>query len=294
MCGFAGLLLVPSISGQIQDSPLTQTLDKAGPYVNAFERKLAGVVAEETYTQVAGGARRALKSDLLLVPVGTEARYVQFRDVFEVDGRPVRDREDRLTRLFLDKSESSSAQLRAIAEESARYNIGRVQRTVNIPTLALIFLRPENQQAAVFTLTTRTTPELRRLGGDLATDAQSADFAAVPTGTQVVAYKEGSRNTLIRRAGNRDMPSSGRFWVDPATGSVLMTELTADDGTITAVIDVRYRSEPSVAGAMMPSEMRESYSYNFNGPSGVIGRATYDNFRTFQVTTSTDVAKPVK
>ena len=138
--------------------------------------------------------------------------------MFEVDGRPVRDREDRLTRLFLDPSASASAQLRAIAEESARYNIGRIQRTVNIPTLALVFLRTENQATVTFTLTNRTTPALM-LGvpgfdGDNVTKAQSADFAAMPVGTRVVAFKEAKKNTLIRGAGNKDLPAEGRFWID--------------------------------------------------------------------------------
>lgn len=300
-CGIV-LVLIPSVAGQ--DRAVSQVLDKAAIYVSGFERQLAGVVAEETYLQrcvldqvhvCSGGVvRRELKSDLLLVPVASEARYVQFRDVFEVDGKAVRDREDRLTRLFQDSSPSASAQLQAIAEESARYNIGDIQRTVNTPTLALVFLRAENQQAGTFTLTNRTKPDLTSLG-QLANDVPKtewADFSVVPAGTRVLAFKEATHNTLIRRSLNRDAPSHERFWVDPATGSVFMTELTVDDGTVTAVIDVRYRPTSSVAGAMMPSEMRELYIHNSNTRWGdIFGRATYDHFRTFRVTTSTGDVK---
>jgi hypothetical protein len=72
-----------------------------------------------------------------------------------------------------------------------------------------------------------------------------------------------------------------------------MSELTVNDLSITADIDVRYRLDPSVA-RMVPAEMRERYLSNFNGGPSVTGRATYDHFRTFQVNTSTDDVKPVK
>jgi hypothetical protein len=277
------LLAGNAVSGQSQDSRVAQILEKAGAYVGSFERQLAGVVAEETYVQQQYViTQRTLKSDLLLVPVPGEARYVEFRDVFEVDGRAVRDREDRLTRLFLDPSASASAQLRAISEESARYNLGNIQRTVNIPTLALVFLRAENQHALTFGLTTRTTPGLQRF--DLATSAQEKAFAG-PAGTVVVTFKEASHNTLIRDANNRDVPANGRFWLDPATGGVVMSELMADDSAIRGTIDVRYRPEASIGGQMLPSEMREYYGA-FGKPP-ILGRATYDHFRTFQVQTST-------
>jgi hypothetical protein len=76
-------------------------LERAGAYVLELQRQLAGIVAEEDYVQdvrVASVHRRQrsglptvrhreLKSDLLLVrPVGAD-RWMQFRDVFEVDGR---------------------------------------------------------------------------------------------------------------------------------------------------------------------------------------------------------------
>src|SRR4051794_25987664 len=80
-------------------------LDKAGDYVAAYEKTFVGVVAEETYRQeVRGigrtdqtgfasemrGQRRDLKSDMLLVRAPAGDRWIQFRDVFEVDGKPVR------------------------------------------------------------------------------------------------------------------------------------------------------------------------------------------------------------
>jgi len=136
-------------------------LDKASDYVAEYERTFVGVVAEETYRQqarVPGGRvdvrgfpsdtmvqRRDLKSDVLLVRAPAGDRWIQFRDVFEVDGKPVRDRDERLTKLFLQPSADARRQEEDIAAASARYNIGDVNRTVNLPMLALTVLDPGNR-----------------------------------------------------------------------------------------------------------------------------------------------------
>ena len=112
------LAAVPALA---QTPDLDDVLDRAGDYVTAYQRTFVGVVAEETYRQevrgVAGtdqrgfafearGQRRDLKSDMLLVRAPAGDRWMQFRDVFEVDGKPVRDRAERLTKLFLQPSAS--------------------------------------------------------------------------------------------------------------------------------------------------------------------------------------------
>ena len=77
---------------------------------------------------------RELLSDFLLVKLPGRRLSIPFRDVLEVDGREVGDREARLTRLFLQPAPDALTRAREIAAESARYNIGRVVRTVNLPT----------------------------------------------------------------------------------------------------------------------------------------------------------------
>src|SRR5581483_8029322 len=120
-----------------------------------------GVVAEESYRQQvripsvgrdargfptdATVQRRDLRSDVLLVRAPAGDRWIQFPDVFEVDGKPVRDREERLTRLFLQPSADAARQEEDIAAASARYNIGGVNRTVNMPMLALAVLETINR-----------------------------------------------------------------------------------------------------------------------------------------------------
>ena len=69
-----------------------------------------------------------------------------FRDVFQVDGRAIRDHEDRLMKLVTQPASDSIAQAKRMADESARFNLGSIVRTINMPTLALMFLRSDMQE----------------------------------------------------------------------------------------------------------------------------------------------------
>src|SRR4029077_16814295 len=86
------------------------------------------------------------------------ARWAEFRDVFEADGRPIRDREDRLTRLFLGGTPSARRQLSRILDESSRFNIGDIQRNINTPLFALQILEAANQGRFKFKRTKNGMP----------------------------------------------------------------------------------------------------------------------------------------
>src|SRR5438128_10002849 len=131
---------------------LDALLARAGAYVTEFEVRFSNVVAEEHYEQLAPAAtrssttspnfvRRELRSDFLLVKLPDVDSWMPFRDVFEVDGKPVRDRQERLTGLFLQPQAIAVDQAKKIADESSRYNIGNILRTINVPVLALVVLR---------------------------------------------------------------------------------------------------------------------------------------------------------
>ncbi len=110
------------------------------------------LVAEEEYRQAARGRTVRLRSDYLLVKPETSTAWESFRDVYEVDGAAVRDRDDRLRRLFLEPGANVQAQLLAIRKESARYNIGAVERNINVPLFPLQFLTAENRPRFRFRL----------------------------------------------------------------------------------------------------------------------------------------------
>ncbi|MBP7867396.1 MAG: hypothetical protein KA419_15795 [Acidobacteria bacterium] len=76
---------------------------------------------------------------LLVKPANTD-RWQAFRDVLVVDRKPVRDRQERLHRLFVESPDS----LEKIRAESCRFNLGPVFRDFNTPTTALHILERAN------------------------------------------------------------------------------------------------------------------------------------------------------
>jgi hypothetical protein len=274
-----------------QPPTLESVLVRAGLYVIELQRQLSGIVAEEdyvqdvrpsisgTFSQASARAHRELKSDLLLVrPIGAD-RWMQFRDVFDVDGLPVRDRSERLMKLFVAPSSSTATQAEQIAQESSRYNIGNLLRTVNVPVLALAILEPMHQPRFVF----------KRIEKRAEAPVRSA---ATLTPVWVIGYREVQPQTIIRTTNFRDMPSRGRFWIEPETGRVLATELIAEDITVRGVVTVGYDLEPALH-VMVPIEMKERYDLR-RGPSPVTGVATYRSFRQFQVKVDEKIAPIVK
>ncbi len=285
----AGGWLIASLASA-QPPSLETILARAGAYVVEFQRQLSGVVAEERYVQdvrypLTTGAgknpfrisHRELKSDLLMVkPVGGD-RWLQFRDVFDVDGKPVRDRNERLMQLFLSPSGSSAAQTQRIIDEGTRYNIGNLQRTVNTPVFALLVLDPANQRRFRFKPTDHRDPLLVR--------------GSPKSGAVVIEFQEVEKETMIRTSNDRDLPARGRFWIDAETGRVLASELIAEDPSIKGTIDVEYDVEPSI-GLLVPIVMHERYEIR-RDQSRVDGEATYSRFRQFQVKVDEKLA-PVK
>ena len=255
-----------------QPSDLSAVLSRAGNYVVRFEEHLAAIVAEEHYTQrVEGGRateRRDLRSDLLFVrPVGA-SRYVQFRDVFEVDGQRVRDPDERLAKLAADPSAFSMAE---IVAESAQYNIGNIERTINVPLLPLMFLLPDNQPRFRYTVQAGAQRSPVQ-------DVPPPPHFAVATEIWVVEYRETDRPTLVRSVDRKkDVPAHGRFWIEPASGRVLMSELIAEDRAVHSKIVVSYQSEP-ILDLLVPIEMRETY-WRSNDTIRIEGVATYEKFR---------------
>ena len=282
-CACVLMALAAAAPAAAQEPSLATILQRAGAYVAEFERQLSSIVAEESYRQqlrhpgsgfVAGPGHREMQSDLLLVKPAGSAEWMQYRDVFEVDGNLIRDRDQRLVQLFLQPPASVAAQKAAILKESARYNIGTIARTLNTPVLALTALEPDNQARFTFRRTNDRRPFT-------AADAKAAPgYFRVTTEMWVVGFEETRRETMIRTTAGKDVKSRGRFWIEPSTGRVLMSELVVNTRVAKAIVDVSYQSEP-LLGLLVPVEMRESYEA-VNGER-IEGTATYGRFRQFQV-----------
>ena len=133
-----------------------------------------------------------------------------------------------------------------------RFNIGDISRNVNTPLFPLQFLERRNQPRFAFKRAGKGIPATFT-----GSETPTAAFR-VSVDVWVVEYEEKQTGTMIRTTGLRDLPSRGRFWIDPDTGRVLMSELVARNRDLHATIDVSYQSEP-LLGCLVPIEMRENY-----------------------------------
>src|SRR5579864_6043197 len=258
-----------------QSSSLIALLAAAASYLETYEQKFSAIVAEEQYTQTtrapsgkvllsAEPSRRDLKSDLMMLNLG-DSDWTQFRDVYEVDNMGVRDHESRLQKLFEKPSAGTMSQAQRIADESASYNVG-VTRNINVPTMALTYLWRDHQDRSSF-----------QLAGSEAIDGER---------TQVVRFKETAKPPLIRTP-QGSIATSGRFWIVPATGDVVRTELTCvltGPRKLTGTTTVEYELQPAL-GLRVPTQMDEEYDRA--GGETDRGHATYSNFRAFTVDTKT-------
>jgi VWFA-related protein len=263
---------------------------RARRYATAYEAELSGLVAEERYVQRSfthekslatspipvGRARpqtepkeawewvldaqREMKSDYLLVKAPGGTRWLPFRDVFEVDGKKVREREERLQQLFLKAPATAADRAAEIMAEGARYNIGFVQRNVNLPTLALRFLDPAYEAKAFF----------RKKG----------EAIVAGTKTWEIAFSERGSPTLVQGP-NGDAPAEGSFWIEPEGGRVVRSRMRHQVGGATIEVTVTYRPDEKATGTWVPGEMREIYE---GGGRRLECVATYSKVRRFQVT----------
>ncbi|MCX6539567.1 MAG: hypothetical protein NT151_11640 [Acidobacteria bacterium] len=276
------LLYLPTTTSprpvQAPPAELTTVLDRATAYVAAYVKSLSSVVSEERFDQrvdtrgdrferftTSNTVTRTLVSDYLLVQVPGLSEWLPFRDVYSVDGVPVRDRNDRLLKLFVESPAYAYSQALRIRDESSRYNIGSGLRDINVPTFALQILTKQLRAGFVF----RQRGRERVNGLD----------------TIIVDYEETSTPTLIVGRNDQNVPARGRFWIEPETGRVVRTRIeTRPDGN-TNSIEVVFREEPKL-GLWVPSLMDER---RVTGLDKMEGRATYTNYRRFQVSTAFEI-----
>lgn len=264
--------------------------DRLAAYAEQFGREFQGVVATEHYVQVirpwTGAppsradvsprdtlARRTLLSDLLLV-FDADGPWHLHRDVHTVDGTPVHDRERRLRLLFVEPGLTTRERLRRMTAESARYNLGDITRTLNIPTFPLIVVHPAH----------RDRFRLRVRG------VRQEDGLTV----REVTFDETQRPTLVRSTEGRDVPLRGRLLADEATGAFIHARLDPAPLGVQSRIEVWFEQVPGLA-LRVPVRMWEWYQvagviHDGAGAQGrayerayIEGLASYSEFRRYGV-----------
>jgi len=251
-------------------------VDRATAYLADYARSLSSVVAEERYEQwlrsggfavrqpgaspmrpSANERRRRLDGDLVILKVDGPNGWVSFRDVLEVDGRPVENHGERLATLFLESPSIAMARASRIAEAGARFYLGEMPRAINTPTLALMVVSELHRDRFEF-----QTGDERRIAG----------FRA-----RALEYRELYGPTIVRGAGGSDLPASGTLWIEPDTGTVLQSVFRTADSTLQSEITVTYRLDQTLE-LWVPEKMEEVYR---SASERVEGEATYSNFRRF-------------
>jgi hypothetical protein len=227
-------------------------------YIIGVVNGLANVVGQEDFTL--SKPDRHVTSELLLVRYPGRVRdLIPYRDVAQVDAKPVPGREGRLLDLFLKPTEGLREQARQIMLDADRF----VPSVFN-PMFVIGFLQSDFQSR--FELTVN--------------DAGS-DW---PREVKAVTFVEIGRPTLLRTGpfGDIDAPTRGTAWIEEGTGRVLQTELQVGRGKSLPTMVTKFKIDERLQ-VTVPVEMRTQ------NPDGV---AIYSNFRRFDVSTEAVIPAP--
>lgn len=278
------------LSAAPQTPPVEVILDRAAAYLESYGEAVSGVVGEENYLQrlasgfVQRGARddreRRLVSDIAFMSDPVEG-WIEFRDVQFVNGQAI-NQQQRVIELLSDPHPNAVLQARRLVELGSRHNLnlftGRetavVDRTINLPMSALLFLKRAHQARSTFTL-----GRAQRIDG---------------VNTVVVQFEEHATPRIIGSDGDR--PATGQFWIEPETGTVLQSELKLSTGARSnqtrATVRVRYARNARL-NLTLPSWMDEEYEALANGERLTLAcRATYTSYRRFGVAVEETFTEP--
>jgi len=267
--------------GSQPGSGFTTVLSSAMRYAMNYEQRFALLAADELYVQElqrppnpgsnlsrsnpgggmqGGGAINQLiiRSDFLLVQLGGDGEgWMPFRDAYEVKGRKLRDRNDRLLKLFTSNDKERFEKAARYSDDTHKHNLGNVARTINIPTLAMMFLHPRVNERFEF-----TDGGEDNIGGRIVRKA---------------IYKEVARPTLIKTSRGRDLALTGFLWIDPLSGTVIKSELNAADPIVRCQVVVNFRRDEGL-DLWVPEKMAEYYKA-YSGLDDILATATYTNVR---------------
>jgi hypothetical protein len=256
-------LVLSGVALDAQSSSVKELIPKATAYAHDFVDRFSNVVAEERYEQQITAPRRnrLLVSDFLLVKTSGDEMWQSFRDVAEVDGKPVRDREDRLMKLFLQPSANALRRAAEIREAGARYNLIDVG-TVSNPLMVVAFLQEQYVDRFRFNLAGLD----KKLGPDV----------------RAVRFVEFRRPTLLKLNANADLFSRGLIWIEEGTGRVVKTELQVGSQVAPIRVTTLFEFDRDL-GINVPTVMEDWYP---DRTGEFRGKATYGKFRRFEVKTS--------
>jgi hypothetical protein len=253
---------MPAPQGETSTRALVAAASK---YVTHYQEEFAFLIADESYSQTrtdAGGhtQNRLLKSEFFLTYLPADNEWVAVRDVLDVDGQPVAQREE--LRTLLAKGGEIRGLISQVIARNARYNIGSTTRNFNEPTLPLLLVGEKRVNDVKFD---------RR-----AVEREGADTLAV------LAFEERGRPTLVRGP-EGSLPAKGEITLEPGTGIVRKTTFELDRPGVKVRLITTYAREPKL-GLWLPDVFTERYASEGPISEVVMCEAKYTNYRRFEVT----------
>ena len=253
----------------------------AASYVDEYQKQLTAIVADEVYVQEIraqipaeeGAPRfRSIRGEVFFLFAVAEREWMAIRDPREVDGVPLTGTTDVRATLRTLPAAQVADRMRSY---NARYNIGRITRDINEPTLALLVLDATHRDRFKFKA---DKPR------------QAGDRRLVP-----LSFKERDRPTLIRSTAGKPIYTSGELLVEPENGRIWQSTLDASVDAIKVQLITEYSFDERL-GLLLPTVFRERYEQGTVTSSRGSGRPTitpdhevvvaegrYSNFRRFEV-----------
>ncbi len=182
----------------------------------------------------------------------------------------VGDRADRLARLFAAPDTTADRRLREITADSARYNLGHVTRTINVPTFPLLLVHPTHRGRF-------------RFGERGRTQLDGVDV-------RQVTFREKGRPRVVRGERGRDVELQGVLEIDAQTGEIVRATITPRAGSMRSLLEVTFAVVAPLR-VRVPVRLWEWYWVG-DVPERdryVEGDARYDDFRRY----TTDVGPPL-
>jgi len=258
-----------------------QTLSEARAYLDQYRSDMAFILADEDTTQrinrqtpVVQGAptSRRTRAEVYFKYVDVDNTWMAIREFVQIDGRKVESHPDLKAAL---QSQGLAQVARTFKAFNSQFNIGRIYRNFNEPTLALGVLELDRGPQFVFT----HKGTRRSQGLTLITLA----FQDQP-GPDAFVY-------------NLDMqPASveGEFVIEQGTGRIHRSTLAIQLESVKAVLTTEYAHAASV-NLLVPAVFREQYESGVDhSGSAVLNFVTeyesifcdsrYTNFRQFKTT----------
>jgi hypothetical protein len=203
---------------------------------------------------------RVTKGEIFLTYLSPRRQWTAVRDVVEVDGRPVLDREDFAQLLGQDDLDSVARRLFAV---NARFNIGRIVRNFNDPLLALLALNDTRRSGFTFSVA-------------------AIDRSEPGTVLATLAFRERQRPTLVRSPRGAAVFSHGELLVEATTGTIRHARIALRYDGIEVELSTTFHHVARL-DMWVPSTFIERYDSDRDGRiESIRCESTYTNYRRFE------------